>query len=62
VSYQIMLRELRAKIVHENDPETLLSLVEQLLKLLAQRYDKESTVQISNPLEVTTKTTLMHLN
>jgi len=39
MSYQVMLRELRAKIIHEKDPEKILALVEQLLQLLSQKYD-----------------------
>jgi len=39
MSYQVMLRELRARIIREKDPEKILALVEQLLKLLARKYD-----------------------
>jgi hypothetical protein len=39
MSYQEMLRELRGKITHEKDPEQILALVEQLLKLLAQKFN-----------------------
>jgi len=39
MSYQAMLRELRAKIIHEKDPEKILALIEQLLQLLSQKYD-----------------------